>query len=46
MQGAFGGQHVGLTMGPKAGRMTADMIGGRKPNIDISAYRVDRFDRN
>jgi D-amino-acid dehydrogenase len=43
---AFGGQHVGLTMGPRVGRMTADMIAGRKPNIDIAAYRVDRFDRN
>jgi D-amino-acid dehydrogenase len=42
---AFGGQHLGLTMGPRLGRMTADMIGNRKPNIDIAAYRVDRFDR-
>ena len=42
---AFGGQHLGLTMGPRVGRMTADMITGRKPNIDITAYRVDRFDR-
>ena len=42
---AFGGQHLGLTMGPRLGRMTADLIGGRKPNIDIGAYRVDRFDR-
>ena len=43
---AFGGQHLGLTMGPRLGRMTADMIAGRKTNIDISAYRVDRFDRH
>jgi D-amino-acid dehydrogenase len=42
---AFGGQHLGLTMGPKLGRMTADLIAGRKPNIDIAPYRVDRFDR-
>jgi D-amino-acid dehydrogenase len=42
---AFGGQHLGLTMGPKLGRLTADMIAGRKPNIDIAPYRVDRFDR-
>ncbi|HSF94493.1 MAG TPA: FAD-dependent oxidoreductase [Thermohalobaculum sp.] len=42
---AFGGQHLGLTMGPRLGRMTADMINGRKPNIDIAPYRVDRFDR-
>ncbi len=43
---AFGGQHLGLTMGPRLGRMTADLIAGRKPNIDIAAYRVDRFDRH
>ncbi len=42
---AFGGQHLGLTMGPRIGRMITDMIGGRHPNIDIAAYRVDRFDR-
>ena len=42
---AFGGQHLGLTMGPRLGRMTADLIAGRTPNIDIAAYRVDRFDR-
>jgi len=43
---AFGGQHLGLTVGPRLGRMTADMIAGRKPNIDIGPYSVDRFDRN
>ncbi|MDH3665788.1 MAG: FAD-binding oxidoreductase [Paracoccaceae bacterium] len=43
---AFGGQHLGLTIGARLGRMTADLIAGRKPNIDITPYRVDRFDRN
>ncbi|MHA1527893.1 MAG: NAD(P)/FAD-dependent oxidoreductase [Alphaproteobacteria bacterium] len=43
---AFGGQHVGLTMGPRVGRMTADMIAERKQNIDIAAYSVDRFDQH
>lgn len=42
---AFGGQHLGLTMGARLGRMTADVIAGRKPNIDIAPYRVNRFDR-
>jgi len=42
---AFGGQHLGLTMGARLGRMTADLIAGRKPNIDIAPYKVDRFDR-
>lgn len=42
---AFGGQHVGLTMGPRVGRLTADLVAGRKPNIDIHPLRPDRFDR-
>ncbi len=41
---AFGAQHVGLTMGPKVGRIVADQISGRTPNIDLAPYRVDRFD--
>jgi len=40
---AFGHQHLGLTMGPKTGRLIADLIAGRKPNIDLSPFRVDRF---
>lgn len=41
---AFGAQHVGLTSGPKTGRLIADMIGGRTPNIDMHPFRVGRFD--
>lgn len=41
---AFGAQHVGLTSGPKTGRLVADMIGGRRPNIDLSPFATDRFD--
>lgn len=41
---AFGAQHLGLTMGPKTGRLVADMIGGRNPNIDMTPYKVGRFD--
>ncbi len=40
---AFGHQHVGMTGGPKTGRLIADMIAGRAPNIDVSPFRVDRF---
>ena len=40
---AFGSQHVGMTMGPFVGRLTADLIAGRQPNIDIAPYRTDRF---
>lgn len=35
---AFGHQHVGLTGGPKTGRIIADLIGGKKPNIDLGAF--------
>lgn len=39
---AFGHQHIGLTGGPKTGRMIADMIGLRKSNIDLAPYEVSR----
>lgn len=42
---AFGAQHVGLTTGPRTGRMIADLVAGRSPNIDIAPFRVGRFDR-
>jgi len=41
---AFGGQHIGLTIGPKVGRLVADLAAERTPNRDISAFRADRFD--
>lgn len=41
---AFGTHHIGLTSGPKIGRLTADLIAGRTPNIDMVPYRVGRFD--
>lgn len=41
----FGAQHIGLTSGPKTGRLIADMIAGRRPNIDMQPFRADRFDR-
>ncbi len=40
---AFGHHHVGLTSGPKTGRLIADLVAGRKPNLDLTPYRVDRF---
>ncbi len=42
---AFGGQHVGMTIGPRLGRMCADLVAGRTPNVDIRPLRPDRFDR-
>ena len=39
----FGHHHIGLTGGPKTGRLLAQMIAGRQPNIDLSAYSPARF---
>lgn len=39
----FGHQHIGLTAGPKTGRLLAQMIAGRKPNVDVGAYSPARF---
>lgn len=41
---AFGSQHIGLTIGPRLGRMVADIAADRRVNTDITPYRVDRFD--
>ena len=40
---AFGHQHVGLTGGPRTGRIIADLVAGRTPNIDIRPFQADRF---
>ncbi|MEM9604412.1 MAG: FAD-dependent oxidoreductase [Pseudomonadota bacterium] len=39
----FGHQHVGLTGGPKTGRLLAQLISGNTPNIDMSPYAPARF---
>ena len=40
---AFGSQHIGITIGPRLGRMAADLALGKKINADISPYDPDRF---
>ncbi len=40
---AFGHGHVGLCSGAPTGRIIADLIAGRPPNIDIAPFRADRF---
>ncbi|MBB93805.1 MAG: FAD-dependent oxidoreductase [Rhodobacteraceae bacterium] len=40
---AYGGQHVGMTIGPKLGRLVAELAARRTPNIDLTPYRPDRF---
>lgn len=39
----FGHHHIGLTAGPKTGRILADMITQKRPNADFSAYDPMRF---
>ena len=39
----FGHQHVGLTGGPKTGRLLAQLVTGQQPNIDLSPYSPARF---
>ena len=42
---AFGGQHLGLTMGPKIGKMVRDIIFERQSNVNMTPYSSDRFDQ-
>lgn len=42
---AFGHDHVGLTGGPKTGRLLAQIISGQHPNLDLSPYSPARFTR-
>jgi D-amino-acid dehydrogenase len=40
---AFGHHHIGLTGGPKTGRMVADMIAGKPANADLRPFEPQRF---
>lgn len=42
---ALGHQHVGLTGGPKSGRIIADLVAGRGPNIDLAAFDPAQYAR-
>ena len=42
----FGHHHIGLTGGPKTGRLLSQMISGKKPNIDVDAYSPARWAAN
>lgn len=39
----FGHHHIGLTGGPKTGRLIAEMLTGRTPNADMAPYSPNRF---
>jgi D-amino-acid dehydrogenase len=41
----FGHHHIGLTGGPKTGRLLAQLVQGQTPNEDMSPYDPNRFAR-
>ncbi|WP_114285643.1 NAD(P)/FAD-dependent oxidoreductase [Candidatus Halocynthiibacter alkanivorans] len=40
---AFGHQHIGLSTGPRTGRLVAQLVAGEQMNEDLTAFRADRF---
>jgi len=42
---AFGHGHYGLTQGPTTGRIVADLIFGRVPQVDLTPFSISRFGR-
>ena len=40
---AFGHGHLGLTLSATTGRVIADLVSGRTPDLDLAPFRVDRF---
>ena len=40
---AFGHGHLGLTFAAVTGRIVTDLASGRRPNVDLTPYRPDRF---
>ncbi len=40
---AFGHGHGGIGLGARTGRLIADLASGRRPEIDMAPYRIDRF---
>ena len=39
----FGHHHIGMTAGPKTGRIIAGLITGKPQNVDLAPYRPERF---
>ncbi len=42
---AFGHQHLGLTLSAITGRLVAALLDGLVPEVDVTPYRVGRFDQ-
>lgn len=39
----FGHHHIGLTAGPKTGRILANLVAGKRSDIDLGIYNPHRF---
>ncbi len=39
----FGHDHIGLTGGPKTGRILSQLVSGKRPNLDLAFYSPSRF---
>lgn len=39
----YGHNHVGMMSGPRTGRLLADVMAGRQPDIDLSPFDAKRF---
>lgn len=39
----LGHHHIGLTGGPKTGRLLAQLVGAKKPNLDLAPFAPMRF---
>ncbi|MBN36335.1 MAG: amino acid oxidase [Rhodospirillaceae bacterium] len=39
----FGHQHLGLSLAARSGQIVADLVAGRDPGLDLTAFRPDRF---
>jgi D-amino-acid dehydrogenase len=40
---AVGHQHIGLTLAPVTGELISDLVAGRQPRDDVSAFDLRRF---
>ncbi|MEH6446223.1 MAG: FAD-binding oxidoreductase, partial [Oceanospirillaceae bacterium] len=40
---AFGHGHLGLTLASVTGKVVADLVTGKQPEVDISAFSAERF---
>ena len=40
---AFGHQHLGMTLGARTAQLVADLVAGRRPDIDLTPYRPGRY---